>query len=1137
MAFRRITSSCLLLLVCILLQIPIMASPQQRIVLSVKDAPLEKVLKELTRQSGYHFLYTAELMKESKPVTCNTNTSSIEDVLKLCFNNQPLSYDIVDKMILIKSKEHDKKEWMMATPDQFTIKGQVTDEGGVPLQNVTISVKGNTSVHTMTDARGNYSLTVNDEHAVLIFSFVGYGRKEMSIAGKVTLDVTLQPETKQLEEVVIAYGTSKNKNLTNAVAQVKANEIEDRPVTNLTSALTGAAPGIQTTIGGGQPGDGPDIRIRGFGSVNAGNAPLYVVDGAPYDNALSSINPTDIESISILKDASSAALYGARAANGVILITTKKGKKNSMQVNANVSHGFSAKAFPDYDRVTSKDYYPLEWEAYRNSLVYSSGSSVTDASTAASANIKSALGYNPFNVADDQIVLTDGTLNPDAKLLYADDVDYGNWKRALERNGERSEYNLNVSGGSDKGTYYMSVGYLKDDGFSIRSNFERASARVNATATPNKWFRTGVNLAGTMVSSDQANTGSGLNENPFYIALRMGPIYPVYEHDEDGAYVKDATGQKVWDAGSARPVFTGRNVLAETVLNQNRLKRNMLTGNTFAEITILKDFKLSTNFSSAVNNYLSSVYDNAEIGDAVGSGRSYRTNSITTTTNFNQLLNYSKELGQHGIKVLLGHENYRYEYNYLYGQRTSQIVEGSTELDNFATLADLSSYTNTYRTEGLFSRVEYAYADRYLMAASFRRDGSSKFSPENRWGNFWSLSAGWEINKEHFFKADWVDQLKLRASYGQVGSDDLSGYYLYQALYSVGYNNGSEPGLLQSTIASPDLKWESSNSLDAAIDFAFFKNRLSGTFEVFNRGSSNLLFDVPLPVTSGVETQAKNIGSMYNRGIEIQLSGDVIRHKDFSWNLGINATTFKNKITKLPQEEIITDSKKRKVGHSLYDFWLRDWYGVNPANGATLYKADAFDDATTTFVNDKGDTVTTDHNNARYHYAGSAIPDIYGSITNTFKYKNFSLQFTFIYQLGGKVYNGEYATLMGSGTTYGYALHKDQLKRWQKEGDITDVPRMDNSQSSAFNASNSDRWLMSGSYLSLKSATLGYMVPKQLLSRIGVRSAQFYVSGENLFMLTSMKGMDPSKAFTGVISSTSTYSPARIISIGANFSL
>ena len=486
---------------------------------------------------------------------------------------------------------------------------------------------------------------------------------------------------------------------------------------------------------------------------------------------------------------------------------------------------------------------------------------------------------------------------------------------------------------------------------------------------------------------------------------------------------------------------------------------------------------------------------------------------------------------------MVGHESFDYERNLTSGTKTGQVVPEIIEFVNYSTVTNLTSYTRNYATESYFSRVGYDYMDKYIFSASLRRDGSSKF--KTKWGNFWSFGGAWVLSKENFLaKSSWINDLKLRASIGEVGNDSHTSnsglnYYVSQPTFSLGYDNGSEGGIITYAAGAPDLKWEVNTQKDLAVEFGLFKNRLRGTVEYYNRNTDGLIFDVPNPLSSGLDYRVENIGSMYNRGFEISLDGIILKTSDFSWGVNINTSTIKNEITKLPQKEIITGTKKLAVGRSIYDYWLRDWYGVDPADGYALYVADpnlmTTNDSSGRVVN--GVNVTTDQNKALYHYAGSAIPDLFGSFGNTFKYKGIQLDIMFSYQIGGKIYDSNYAALMHSGNNYGSALSTDILDRWQKPGDITDVPRLDvnrNTQSSAA----SDRWLIGSDYLSLRQINLSYKLPSDLISKLAIDNATVYINGENLMLFTKRQGMDPSQTFNGTTQNR--YIPSRVITLGFN---
>lgn len=1051
-----------------------------------------------------------------------------------------------------------------------TISGKVTDNKGVPMEGTSVLIKGRNG-GTVTNTEGNFTIVVPPAAKSIIVSSLNFATQEIPIGDKTSFEISMKPTSGNLDEVlVVAYGTAKKGAFTGSATRIDAKKIEQRPIINVLGALTGAAPGVTTDAGGGQPGSTPTVRIRGFGSINASNDPLYVVDGVPYDLNISNLNTEDIESLSVLKDAASTSLYGSRAGNGVILITTKKGKKGTNHLTAKVTQGITSRAIPEYSRVNPFEYYPLMWEGLRNSLAYTGTTPLATASQTATNTIKTRLGYNPFNVADNNIVRTDGTINPDAKLLYPDDLD---WFDPLTRTGSRGDYSIGMSGGSDKTDYYVSLGYTNEKGFVIKSDYERYTGRLNINTQPLKWLRTGVNLATIVTKSNQSitsdasdgTTGGAENTsyiNPFAFARSVGPIYPVHLHDAaTGAYVLDSNGNKQYDIGTSSATMTraaggnpGRHVIEEILLNNNSFKRNSLSGRTFAEISF-RNFKFTTNASVDISNYRASTYENKIVGDGAPAGRASRTNTTTTSITLNQLLSYNQSFGNHSLDLLAGHENYDYTHEYLAALRQQQAFDGITELRNFTTTSSLDSYTDRDKIESYFGRVNYTYNNKFFLSGSLRTDGSSRFHKDVRWGKFWSVGAGWKLEQEPFLKnVSWINELKLRSSYGGTGNyftinpDGTQDYYPYQGLYDLGYDNVANPGVIQAHLVNNDLSWETNNQFDVGIDFSLLKNRVRGSFEFFNRQSDNLLFNVPLPLSSGTQsngfaTITMNVGSMYNRGYELQLAGDIIKGKDFSWTIDVNATTFKNQITKMPpsQPELIkgttlsggsVGNKKLAVGRSVYDYWLREYKGVDPATGAALYAANSFN-AANTFTKD-GDTVTTSAANAKYHYAGTAIPDVYGGLNSTFNYKNISLSVLFTYQLGGKIFDYNYAVLMSSGLTYGVALHKDILQRWQKPGDVTDVPRMDVAKTTDFNAQ-SDHWLTNASYLSLRTATLTYNLPKKYADMAHLQAARIYASGENLFISSARKGLNPTQSFSGVTSNG--YIPARIVTLGLNVSL
>jgi TonB-linked SusC/RagA family outer membrane protein len=1032
------------------------------------------------------------------------------------------------------------------------ISGRVTaadDGSGIP--GVSVQVKGTTR-GTTTDADGNFRLNAASGTR-LVFSFIGYTTQEITVGNQSTIAVKLETNATQLDEVVVPFGVAKRASFTGSAGTLDASRISDRITTNVTQALSGAVPGVQTTAGSGQPGSGPDIRIRGFGSISSGNDPLYVVDGIPYSGSIANLNPNDIENISVLKDAASTALYGSRAANGVVAITTKKGVKDRNTIDVRYTKGSSTRGLPEYDRVGPADYYPLMWETYRNSIAYRLTNPVALATANADATnrLVSLTGYNVYNVPDNQLVNVNGQLNPNAQLLYAPgDL---NWEPPLMRQGNRDELNVSFAGGQGKTDYFFSLAYLKDNGYLLRSDYDRITGRMNINSQMKPWFRAGANLAATLTKSNQADAGGSTSfVNPFYFSRNIGPIYPVYAYDPNspGSFLTDVNGDRIWDLGNltalglpARPAFGGRHSLGETTLNQNLFRRNVLSARGYGEVTFLKDFRFTANIGTDITNYNGFTYGNPIVGDGAPAGRATHEFQTIASYNLNQLLNYGHSFGKHNIEALLGHENFQVRDNNLEGSRSQQVVSDNYELINFTNTTNLASVANIRRVEGFLSRFNYDYDQRYIFSVSARRDGSSKFSRETRWGNFYSISGAWRIDQENFIRSiPAVNLLKLRSSYGQTGNDGggntadgaAISYYAWRPRYDLNWNNASEAGILQASLGNANLEWESSNAFDVGLEFGLFGNRVTGTLEYFDRRSSNLIFAVPLPLSGGITTVTRNIGTMYNRGVEVELGLEPVRTNNFTWRIDLNATSLRNQITKMPDEtpEIIDGTKKLAVGHSIYDYWLREYQGVNPATGEAQYRAANYV-ASNSRITEAGDTLTTSLNNARYRYAGTSIPAVSGGITNTLRYKGLSLSVLAVYQVGGKIYDAAYAALMSAGG-YGSAKHVDILNRWRNPGDVTNVPRMDAARTSDFDGA-SDRWLIDASYLTVRNVTLSYTIPAALAKRAFLQRAQVYVTGENLLFLSRRKGMNVQQNFSGVTSNS--YSPARSLVLGINFSL
>ncbi len=1018
----------------------------------------------------------------------------------------------------------------------------ISREDGSPIPGANVTVKG-TTIGAITGADGRYQLTAPANATTLVFSFIGMTDQEVLIEGRTTINVELATDLVAVDEVVvIAYGTATKTAYTGSAEVVKSDQIVKIQTASAAKALEGVAAGVQVTGGIGQPGSSANIRIRGIGSVNASSSPLYVVDGAPFDGNLNSINTNDIESISVLKDATSAALYGARGANGVIIITTKKGSSGQSTINFKATVGTVNRAIPEYDRVSVQDYYELMWEGWYNALVIASKFTPENAAATASGNTASGIvnklgNYNSYNVANDQLVGLDGKLNPNARLLYYDD-----WNKNLARTGIRQDYNLSLSGGNERSKYYASVANLNEEGMVKWSYFKRLTGRVGAESQVKKWLKMDAVLSGG-TSKQQGFLAEGTyTTNPFYYGRMMGPIYPIWQRDANGEIILDGNGDRMFDlgggssiykwAGHTRPYAPNSNLMLTLPLDERSTALNNFSARLGTEVTFLKDFKFRVSYNTDLSNYFLTTYQNHLFADAEAvKGRSTKEYRKVISYTLNEILTWTKTFGSHRVSLLAGHENYEYLWSNVYATRTGFTIP-TTELVAASVAEGNSSYSDEYSIEGYLFRGDYNFADKYYVSGSFRTDGSSRFYSDVRWGNFWSLGGSWRITQENFMEnLPWINDLKLKVSFGEQGNDDIGSYYGWQSLFSIsGRNNGNYNGALHSQLENKKLQWEKNSNLNVGLDFTLL-DRFTGTVEYFIRNSSNLLFSVPLPQSTGISSNWQNIGSMSNKGIEATLGIDILKGNLLRWNMEINATSYNNKITKMPlgtdgkPQEIISGTKKLSEGHSIYDFWLREFAGVDSQDGSILFYKDIKD----TEGEVTGRETTKDQNAASYYYVGSSIPDLYGGITNTLSIKGFELSALVTYSLGGDFYDSNWASLMHTGA-FGSHWSSDILKRWQKQGDKTDVPRLQNNYTAGTAASS--RYLIDASYLSLRNITLSYRIPVSISQKLDMSALNVFVSGDNLGLLCKRKGMDPQQSFAGTADFT--YVPSRIVSVGLN---
>lgn len=1019
---------------------------------------------------------------------------------------------------------------------QTRITGTVTSqEDNEPLIGVTVLIEG-TATGTATDIDGTYSIEAN-RGDVLIFSYTGMQDTRITVGDQTVIDVQMSEASTLLDEVIVtAYGISSKEAFSGSADVVGAEELAIRNVTSPIAAIEGKATGVQFTSASGQPGSSPGIVIRGVGTLNGSAAPLFIVDGIQFEGALTNINQEDIESITILKDASSTSLYGSRAANGVVMITTKRGSKET-QVSASVQYGIVSRAIRLYEEVTPGQYYETMWEALRNSSAGGGDPAF------ASANIYNNLAYNPFDVPNDQIVGLDGRLNPNANVIYQS----LNWYDVLEQSATRQNYNVNVSSGGDNHSVFFSTSYLDEEGYVVTSAFDRLTNRLTADFD----VKEGITVGGTAYitttnSSGPSSAGTGSIVNPFGFAKNIGSIYPVYVNDLQGNLVRDAAGNPVFDNGEgfpefnigSRPINQGRHALQELLLNDERNRDNTYGFRFYADFELLEGLNVRLNYGRDINEGLTKEYENNIIGDAQPTGRYFEQRFRRQVENFNQLLNFRKSFQNiHNLDITLGHESFDRTFTDNTALVIDQTAEGIFEFDNFATPVSVGGSSTAKRIEGYFARVNYNFDSKYYINVSARRDGSSVFSRDSRWGTFYSVGASWRIDQEPFMaNVPFVDRLKLRSSYGEVGNDNLGDFFLSQPRYTLTSNAGN-PAIYWSEIGNAALQWETIESFDVAVEFTLFNNFLDGSLEYYRRNSSDLLYNQPIALSNGLNEFPTNIGDMYNSGVELGLTGNFITTRDFQWSLTLQASTFNNEITSLP-DPFVNGSQRWDEGRSRYDFFLLHTAGVDPANGDQLFFLYDVDESGNSIpvLDENGVHLTTNDWQAteRAYTGASSIPDVLGSVSTRLFYKGFSLDVLVTYGLGGEILDNGYSAMMLS-SSYGRSLHPDILNAWRQPGDITDVPRLENGNVNLVRTQ-STRFLTDASFWALRNVNLGYTFDNNLSRKLGVENLRLSVTGENLFLQSARPGLDPQYNLAGT-SPGDDFNPARIVtfSLNANF--
>ena len=1057
------------------------------------------------------------------------------------------------------------------------ISGTVTGPDGKPVAGATVMVDGS---HVGTTSNGDGSFTITAPgNGSLVVSFIGYETQKVAIGGKTRINISLKEDAQAIDDViVVAFGTAKKDAFTGAAKVIKSDDLIKTQSSNVGDALVGKIAGVQFSSASGRPGSGQKIYVRGYGSMNAKNDPLWVVDGVPYEGDINNINAADIESISVLKDAASNALYGSRGANGVIMVTTKRAKAGEATVTFDGKRGINTRALQTYDIVEDAgEYYEMHYKSLYNYYTLDQKYTPLAANIAANklltSNDPGGLGYNVFTVPDGQnLIGENGRLNPRAKQgrLVTDAkgqqfyLQPDNWLDEIYKSSSfRQEYNVSVSGATDRANFFASLGYLDNTGIVDGSSNERYTARLRADYQAKKWLKVGGNMSythfvwnnGNQTNDDGDGQGEGNADggNAFATAIRMAPIYPVYMRDGNGNIMIDEYGFKMYDTGDGRNGGALRtnggksNDLQDIQLNKYINEGNAFMANGFADFSLYKGLKLTLNGSVSLDETRGTEVSNPYYGQFAESGGAvFKSHSREIAYNMQQFLTYTNTFADvHNLDLLFGHEMYNRKSYGLYGSKTMMFSPDNTELSGAVVDSSRSgSSVLEYNNEGYFFRGQYDYDNRIYFSGSYRRDASSRFHPDHRWGNFWSLGAAWIINRESWFNASWVNMLKVKASYGSQGNDNLGSraesYYRYTDYREILSSGDGVTSVLYQK-GNPDITWETNANLNVGVEFGLWDNRLSGSIDVFNRKTTDMLFELATPIESGYTTIFTNIGDMVNRGLEIELNADLIRTKNLVWDFSLNMTHYKNKVTHLPEQfknNTTADGKHvgrwqstkfLTEGESVFSFYVPTYAGVDPETGKSLWYTYKTDDA-----GNKERIKTSDYSVASQEgreMHGDALPDVYGGFGTSLRFYGVDFSIGFTYQLGGQVLDQGYMFYMNSpaGTSTGNNYHHDLLNSWTPENSGSNIPRFAYNDSDQ--AAISDRFLTSASYLNIQNITLGYTLPKRITRKFLVENLRIYFACDNVWYWSKRQGLDPRQAING-ITNPYYYAPIRTFSGG-----
>lgn len=1052
---------------------------QTTVTATFKNATLSEVLWEVQRQTDFTFVYSTEEVKNVKVEKLIVNHEKIANVLDKCLKGSGLTYTVHDGVIAIKPVS--KVEEMAAPQQKTKLNGTVVDETGEAIIGANVIVKGTTNGCT-TDLDGHFTLDVDHLPATLMVSYIGYIRQEIKVTSAKTIKVEMAPDNNLMDEVVITgYGTFKKSAYAGSAASVKGETLKDVPAISFKDLLQGNAPGVQFTSSSGQPGASSSLRIRGMGSFNASNSPLYVIDGVPMRSGtintmssdagldiMSTINSSDIESVTVIKDAAAASLYGSRAANGVVLITTKKGKAGKPSISLKADWGSSDFAM---------DYRPIMGGAERRQYIYDG---------LVAGQIKKGKSEA------DAMAYADGEIDDYAPVPWCG---YTDWDDVLFKKGNHQSYEASLSGGTDRFKYYSSLSYLKQDGIAINSGLERISGRLNVDFQATSKLKLGANVLFATVNQDVYSEGTSYS-SPFYTSRNaVVPSDPIY--NEDGSWNRDLI--RIGD----------RNPLLSATYDYQREYVTRTFNTIYGEYEFIKDLKFKSTFSYdyVITKGKDWSDPRTSNGDDINGGMSKKYYEYNKMVWANQVSYKTSIARDHHIDALVGYEIDDQYRDYLSGYATNFATHDKNQISNGMKTESVGGNDTRTRMVSYLTRLNYDYKNKYYLGGSFRTDGSSRFQRDNRWGSFWSISGAWRIIEEKFMSPtkDWLTDLKIRASYGVNGTLP-SDYFGYMGLSSLTNGYLEQPGIIQSQLRNDDLQWETNYNLNLGLDFALW-NRINVTLEYYTRTTKNLLMDRPISMTTGFSSYLMNIGEVKNKGVELEISSTNIQTKDFSWNTTFNISHNKNKIVTLDgmQTEIKSGSQIRKVGKSYRTFYMIEFAGINPETGAPQFYTNDVDE-NGNYIKD----ITEEINKAHAIVLDKhAEPNAIGGLSNTLRYKWFDLNFMFSYQFGGYSYDNWAQKTEHGGNDLEANIPSYYKDSWKKPGDVTKYELFYEKPSVAMNKVTTTRRLHSTDFIRLKTLTFGFTVPKDWTRKIGIENVRLYASANNLWTWAAYDYYDP----------------------------